>query len=51
MHANVGSKRKVPLVKMLAIWGDGGLGVPQKPPLKILLGHGSFRGRQGSHLS
>lgn len=31
--------------------GDGGLGVPQKSPLKILLSHGSFKGRQGSHLS
>ena len=27
---NVGGKRKVLLIRMLAIWGDGGLNLPQK---------------------
>ena len=36
---------------MLAIWGDGGLKVPQKPPPKILLSHESFKGKEGSNLS
>ena len=27
---------------MLTIWGDSGLNVPLKPPLKILLVHESF---------
>ena len=36
---------------MLTIWGDGGLSVPKEPPLKILLGHESFKGKEGSNLS
>ena len=27
---NVGGKRKVLLIRMLAIWGDGGLNLPKK---------------------
>ena len=30
------------LTRMSAIWGVGRLNVPQKAPLKILLGHESF---------
>ena len=29
---NVGSKGKVPLIRIPAIWGDGGLNVPPQPP-------------------
>ena len=32
-------KGKLSLIRMLAIWGDGGPTVPQKTPLRILLGH------------
>ena len=42
---------KMSLNRMLAIWGDGGLSVPSKPPPKILLGHGSFKGKKKVNLS
>ena len=29
-------------ITKLAVWGDGGLGIPQKPSLKILLSLESF---------
>lgn len=35
-------KKKVALIRKLATWGDSGLSILQKPPLKILLGHESF---------
>ena len=30
------------LIRMLAIWGNGGGAVPQNPLVKILLGHKRF---------
>ena len=33
---------RVPLIKMLVIWGNSGLNIPQKQPPKILLSHESF---------
>ena len=35
-------KGKLLLIRTLALWGDGGLSVPQKPPPKILLSHENF---------
>ena len=35
-------KGKSFIIRMPAIWGDGGLSVPQKPCLKILLSYESF---------
>ena len=34
--SNVGSKRKMTLVRMPEIWGDGGLTVPQRSPPEIM---------------
>ena len=34
-------ERKVAFFRILAIWGDGGLNVPQKPPPKTLFSHES----------
>ena len=48
---NVFRKESCFLVRMLAVWEDGGLSVPQKPPLKILLSHKSFKGKRGHNLS
>ena len=36
---------------MPALWADGGLSVPQKPPPKILPGLEIFKGKQGRNLS
>ena len=36
---------------MPALWADGGLSVPQKPPTKILPGLEIFKGKQGRNLS
>ena len=41
-------ERKIAFNQNAAVWGDGGLSVPQKPPPKILLGHESLRERRKS---
>ena len=42
ISAHKWQKGKVALIRMPAIWGDGALSVPQKPPPKILLSRESF---------
>ena len=51
IETNVGKKEKLPLIRILAIWGDGGYSVPVKPPPEILLSHESFKEKKGSSLS
>ena len=41
----------MPLIRMPAILGDSGLSVPPKPLLEFLLGHESFKGKQGHNLN
>lgn len=38
-------KERLPFIRMVTIWEDGGLRVAQKPLAKILLGHESFKGK------
>ena len=41
----------VPLIRTPAILEDSGLSVPPKPALQMLLGHESFKGKEGHNLS
>lgn len=38
-------KERLPFIRMVAIWGDGGLSIAQKTLAKILFGHESFKGK------
>lgn len=51
IETNVGKKENLPLIRILAIWGDGGCSIPLKPPLEILLSHEIFKEKKGSSLS
>ena len=44
-------ERKVVLIRMPAIWGDGGLSVLPKTAQRILVGHTTFIRKKGSNLS
>lgn len=48
---NVGSKGKVPLIKLLEIWEDDGFSIPQKLPLKFYSVNETFKGKERSNLS
>ena len=48
---NVGSKGKVPLIKLLAIWEDDAFSIPQKLPLKFCLINETFKGKEENNLS
>ena len=51
IETNVGKKEKLPLIRILAISGDGGCSIPLKPPPEILLSNEIFKKRKGSSLS
>lgn len=50
IETNVGKKEKLPLIRILAISGDGGCSIPLKPP-ESLLSHEIFKKKKGSSLS
>lgn len=45
------AEEKTPLIRVLAVWGDGTLHVPQKSPMESLLCQDTFKGKERSNPS